>query len=154
MKLSDTKCAPSHPGAAVRPGKKYNEGSFVANGTFAVDTGKFTGCSPKDNFIVKQPPSEDNVGWGPMNKPTTAEVFDALYDKAIKNLCSLDECTCWTATVSRLKYSSVVEKFHLDFTVINACDIVGEDWKAHGLNSEVFKHMAIIGGTFYGGEMK
>ncbi|KAE9069156.1 hypothetical protein PF005_g29895, partial [Phytophthora fragariae] len=30
--------------------KKFNEGTFVANGTFAVDTGKFTGRSPKDKF--------------------------------------------------------------------------------------------------------
>ncbi|KAI9915638.1 hypothetical protein PsorP6_007671 [Peronosclerospora sorghi] len=145
--------------------KKYNEGSFVANGTFAVDTGKFTGCSPKDKFIAKQPPSEDNVGWGPMNQPTTTDVFDALYDKAIKHFSSLDRMYvldgyCGVTEKSRVKvriitelawqhyfvtnmfirpeYSSLAEKFHLDFTVINACDIVDEDWKTHGLNSEVF----------------
>ncbi|KAI9916468.1 hypothetical protein PsorP6_017163 [Peronosclerospora sorghi] len=141
--------------------KKYNERSFVANGTFSVDTGKFTGCSPKDTLIVKQPPSEDNVGWGPMNHLTTAEVLDVLYDKAIKHFSSLDRMhvldgycgsrlkvriiteLAWqhhfvTNTFIRPEYSSLAKKFHLDFTVINACDIVDEDWKAHGLNSEVF----------------
>ncbi|KAI9895760.1 hypothetical protein PsorP6_018936 [Peronosclerospora sorghi] len=63
----------------------------------------------------------------------------------------------------RPEYSSVAEKFHPDFTVIHACNIVDEDCKEHGLHSEVFvlfnieKHMAIIGGKFYlfyGGEMK
>ncbi|KAI9910478.1 hypothetical protein PsorP6_011044 [Peronosclerospora sorghi] len=57
----------------------------------------------------------------------------------------------------RPEFSSEAEKFHLDFTVIYACTIVDEDWKAHGLHSEVFvlfnieRHMAIIDGKFYGG---
>ncbi|ETL43718.1 hypothetical protein L916_05842, partial [Phytophthora nicotianae] len=68
--------------------KKYNEGTFVANGTFAVDTGKFTGRLPKDKFIVKQEPSQDNVWWGSINQPTTPEVFDALYAKAAKHFSS------------------------------------------------------------------
>jgi ATP-dependent phosphoenolpyruvate carboxykinase len=50
--------------------------------------------------------------------------------------------------------------FGPEFTVINACKVVNEDWKEQGLNSEVFiafnieKRVAIIGGTWYGGEMK
>ncbi|GMF58742.1 unnamed protein product [Phytophthora fragariaefolia] len=70
--------------------KKFNEGTFVANGTFAVDTGKFTGRSPKDKFIVKQAPSQDNVWWGSINQPTTPEVFDTLYNKAAKHFSSVD----------------------------------------------------------------
>ncbi|KAG1703842.1 hypothetical protein DVH05_006853 [Phytophthora capsici] len=167
--------------------KQYNEGSFVANGTFAVDTGKFTGRSPKDKFIVKQEPSQENVWWGSINQPTTPEVFDALYAKAAKHFSSVDRMYvfdghCGVNEKSRLnvriitelawqhhfvtnmfirpEFASVAENFQADFTVINACNIVDEDWKEHGLHSEVFvifnieKHMAIIGGTFYGGEMK
>jgi len=50
--------------------------------------------------------------------------------------------------------------FGPEFTIINACKVVNEDWKKHNLNSEVFiafnieKKVAIIGGTWYGGEMK
>ena len=50
--------------------------------------------------------------------------------------------------------------FAPDFTVINACKVVNDNWEKHGLNSEVFiafnieKRVAIIGGTWYGGEMK
>ena len=50
--------------------------------------------------------------------------------------------------------------FEQDFTVINGCQIVNENWEKHGLNSEVFvalsveKKVQIIGGTFYCGEMK
>lgn len=53
-----------------------------------------------------------------------------------------------------------MKDFKPDFTVINACKVTNPDWKAQGLNSDVFvafnieKRVAIIGGTFYGGEMK
>lgn len=54
----------------------------------------------------------------------------------------------------------VPEGFDPDFTIINACKVVNNDWKKQGLNSEVFiafnieKKIAVIGGTWYGGEMK
>lgn len=50
--------------------------------------------------------------------------------------------------------------FDPEFTVINACGIVNNDWQQDGLHSEVFvafdveRKLAIIGGTYYGGEMK
>ena len=44
--------------------RSNGEGTFVANGTFAVDTGKFTGRSPNDKWLVKQAPSKDNLWWG------------------------------------------------------------------------------------------
>jgi phosphoenolpyruvate carboxykinase (ATP) len=53
-----------------------------------------------------------------------------------------------------------IKDFEPDFTIINACKIVNEDYQEDGLNSEVFvgfnieKEVAIIGGTYYGGEMK
>jgi phosphoenolpyruvate carboxykinase (ATP) len=53
--------------------------------TFTVDTGKYTGRSPKDRWIVLNPGSETakNIDWNNINMPTTPEVFDELYDKAI-----------------------------------------------------------------------
>ena len=47
-----------------------------------------------------------------------------------------------------------IDGFEADFTVINACEIVNENWEEHGLNSEVFvalsveKKVQLIGGTF------
>lgn len=55
------------------------QGTFVANGTFAVDTGKFTGRSPKDKWIVKQPPSEKNLWWGKVNQPISSKVRQTDY---------------------------------------------------------------------------
>lgn len=53
-----------------------------------------------------------------------------------------------------------LEDFEPDFTIINAAAVSNPDWQADGLNSEVFvgfdieNKLAIIGGTYYGGEMK
>jgi phosphoenolpyruvate carboxykinase (ATP) len=53
-----------------------------------------------------------------------------------------------------------LETFKSDFTVLNACQAVNDKWKEHGMNSEVFvlfdveRNICIIGGTWYGGEMK
>lgn len=49
--------------------RENNEGVVAANGTFAVDTGKFTGRSPKDKWFVKQAPSEKDIWWGDINQP-------------------------------------------------------------------------------------
>ena len=52
------------------------------------------------------------------------------------------------------------DKIEPDFTIINACNVINNKWKEHGLNSEVFVSLniddkiGIIGGTHYGGEMK
>lgn len=53
--------------------------------TFCVDTGKYTGRSPKDRWIVLNEGSETeaNIDWNPINQPTTPEVFDELYEKAV-----------------------------------------------------------------------
>lgn len=67
----------------------------MANGTFAVDTGKFTGRSPKDKWIVKQAPSEKNLWWGKVNQPMTSETFDELYAKCIKHYNTLDKIYCF-----------------------------------------------------------
>lgn len=58
--------------------------------TFLVDTGKFTGRSPKDRFIVLNPGSEtaENIDWNDINQPTTSEVYDELYEKAVKHFNS------------------------------------------------------------------
>ena len=68
---------------------------------FTVDTGKFTGRSPGDKWIVKNIGSESdaNIDWGKVNQPTSPEVFDELYEKAVNyfntkvSMC----CTCLSA---------------------------------------------------------
>ena len=57
------------------------------NGTLAIKTGKFTGRSPKDRFLVKDAYTKDKVWWGRINKPISPEHFDQL-ESEIKNYLS------------------------------------------------------------------
>lgn len=56
-------------------------GIETANGTLAVNTGAFTGRSPKDRFIVRDEYTEHKVWWGDVNQPITPLEFQQLYDE-------------------------------------------------------------------------
>lgn len=49
-------------------------------------TGKYTGRSPKDKFIVTEPSYRDNVDWGDINQPIDEETFLKLYNKVLDYL--------------------------------------------------------------------
>ncbi len=53
-------------------------GKESANGTLAINTGKFTGRSPQDRFLVEDDYTRDRVWWGKTNKPVSPENFDRL----------------------------------------------------------------------------
>lgn len=57
------------------------EGMLTDTGALAVDTGKFTGRSPKDKFIVCDEITEKSVWWGDINIKIEPEKFDRLYEK-------------------------------------------------------------------------
>ncbi len=61
-------------------------GTETSNGTLCINTGKFTGRSPKDRFLVKDDYTTDKVWWGRINKPISPENFDKLYDEVIQYL--------------------------------------------------------------------
>ena len=61
-------------------------GSETENGTLCVNTGKFTGRSPKDRFLVKDEYTKDKVWWGRVNKPLAPENFDRLYNEVASYL--------------------------------------------------------------------
>src|SRR6476659_9595835 len=54
---------------AVRRG----EGRLTKDGALLVDTGKFTGRSVKDKFVVRDATTEDTINWGAINQPMTGE---------------------------------------------------------------------------------
>ena len=69
--------------ALVEKVLELNQGRLARNGSLAINTGKFTGRSPKDRFIVKDHRTEEAVWWGEVNIPFHPEAFDRLYDKMI-----------------------------------------------------------------------
>ena len=56
-------------------------GTETDNGTLCVNTGKFTGRSPKDRFLVKDGYTKDKIWWGRINKPLDPDNFKRLYDE-------------------------------------------------------------------------
>jgi phosphoenolpyruvate carboxykinase (ATP) len=155
------------------------------SGATVVDTGDFTGRSPKDKYFVNQSPSNSNIAWNSINKPVEKKVFDELFELTKKQLSNKDiyvtDVYAGSSKQSQLKVRFISEiawqshfvqnmfivpdraqlnNFVADFTVYNACKITNNKFKEHGLNSDVFvifdmeEKIAIIGGTWYSGEMK
>lgn len=164
----------------------------TSSGAVAIDTGIFTGRSPKDKWIVKREPSSEHIWWGNVNRSIESPVFDKLHEKVKKhyNLTSekvyVFDGYVGTSPKTRRKIRIVSEiawqhhfvtnmfirptadelaafgddGFEPDFTIVNACRVSNDEWEQDKLNSEVFvafdveQKLALIGGTFYGGEMK
>ncbi len=71
---------------AVRNG----EGVIAAEGPLVVRTGKHTGRSPQDKFIVREPSSEAKIWWGDVNHPITEEHYDRLRARLVAYLADKD----------------------------------------------------------------
>lgn len=57
------------------------EGKLSKTGALVVNTGKYTGRSPNDRFIVDEPSVHDNIDWGKVNMPISREKADGIYAK-------------------------------------------------------------------------
>ena len=161
------------------------ECKLTKKGATAVDTGIFTGRSPKDKYFVDRDPSNKYIAWGDVNKKVSSEIFQELLAVAQEQLSNKDlyvtDAYCGSSPASKRSVRFVseiawqahfvknmfirpteaeLEGFKSDFVVLNACKAVNDKWKEHGLNSEVFvlfdveNNISIIGGTWYGGEIK
>ncbi len=70
----------------VEKALERGEGTLSNTGALVVKTGKYTGRSPEDKFVVDYPSIHDEIAWGKVNVPMKPEVFDKIYDKAIAYL--------------------------------------------------------------------
>ncbi|MGZ4290996.1 MAG: phosphoenolpyruvate carboxykinase (ATP) [Gaiellaceae bacterium] len=66
------------------------EGRLAEGGPLVVDTGAFTGRSPKDKFLVDEPSSTDRIWWGEVNQKLAEPSFDGLREKVASHLGGAD----------------------------------------------------------------
>ena len=170
---------------------RFEMGIVTTSGAVAVDTGIYTGRSPKDKYIVLDDKTRETVWWKSDhakvsdNKPITPEVWTHCYNLATEELSGkrlfIVDCFCGANESTRLNVRFIMEVawqahfvknmfirptaeelevFKPDFVVLNASKTTNPDWEKMGLNSKTFvffnltSGMAVIGGTWYGGEMK
>lgn len=160
------------------------EGRIVKSGALSVNTGKYTGRSPKDRFIVDEASVHNHVNWDGGVKSLPTETFERLFNKVIdyakdKELFIFEgfvgadpKYRMPIRVINEFAYQNLfasqmfikpkgeeTKKFEPGFTVIalpNFQAVPGID----GTNSEVFvvisfeKKLVLIGGTKYSGEIK
>lgn len=90
-----------------------NEGLLTATGAICATTGKYTGRSPKDKFIVNEPSVTDKIDWGTVNEPIAEEVFTNLYTKVLQYLKEKDEVYVFKG------FAGADKKHQLPIQVIN-----------------------------------
>lgn len=169
----------------------YERGTLTQSGAIAVDTGIFTGRSPKDKYIVRDDTTRDTLWWNDQgkgkndNQPLSQETWDALKGCVTEQLSGkrlfVVDAWCGANPDTRLSVRFITEvawqahfvknmfirpdeaslaSFTPDFVVMNGAKCTNPNWQQQGLHSENFvafnltEKMQLIGGTWYGGEMK
>lgn len=90
-----------------------NEGELTELGAINAKTGKYTGRSPKDKFIVNEPSYRDDIDWGNINQPIEEDTFLKLYDKVLNYLNEKDELYVFKG------YAGSDKDSQLKLTVVN-----------------------------------
>ncbi|KAB1064503.1 phosphoenolpyruvate carboxykinase (ATP) [Salibacter halophilus] len=156
----------------------------TSTGAITVDTGKFTGRSPKDRFIVKDDITKDAIWWGDINIPFESDKFDKLYDKVVdylseKEIFVRDSYVCdhpdyrmdlrvvteypWSNLFAHNMFlrptENEIKSFDPEWNVVCAPGFLA-DPEVDGTRQENFailnfkRKIALIGGTGYTGEIK
>jgi phosphoenolpyruvate carboxykinase (ATP) len=173
-----------HPSELVEETIVRGEGILTDVGALAVDTGEFTGRSPKDKFVVYDNNTKDSVWWGDVNNRFEADKFDILHGRILaylggKEVFIRDSYACADPkyrinirVVTELPWSNLfaynlflrptrdeIKNFKPEWTIICAPGFKA-DPKIDGTRQHNFailnftKKMILIGGTGYTGEIK
>ena len=163
---------------------QQGQGKLADSGALAVDTGEFTGRSPKDRFIVKDDVTRDQVWWGNINIPFSTDKFDKLYDKVTDYLsekeiyvrdsyaCADEKYKLNIRVITEYPWSNMfaynmflrpteaeLDGFDPEWLIVNApgfmADPLVDGTRQHNFAILNFtKKIALIGGTGYTGEIK
>lgn len=80
-----------HPAALIQRTIELGQGSLSDTGALVIKTGKFTGRSPKDRFIVEDDKTRNTVDWGKVNLPISEEHYAQLEEKMFAYIKGKDE---------------------------------------------------------------
>ncbi|NQZ94789.1 MAG: phosphoenolpyruvate carboxykinase (ATP) [Moritella sp.] len=145
----------------------YEKGTVTESGAVAVDTGIFTGRSPKDKYIVRDDTTRDTVWWSDQgkndNKAISQDVWNDLKTLVTQQLSTkrlfVVDTYCGANANTRIKVRFITEvawqahfvknmfirptdaelaTYEPDFVVMNGAKCTNPDWEKHGLNSENF----------------
>ncbi len=160
------------------------EGRLASNGALVVETGKYTGRSPKDRFIVSEPSNRNEIDWNHLNVPISEENFRRLYHRVLAYVQGRDlyifdgyvgadpRYRFGVRVINELASQNLfahqlflrptateLAEHQADFTVIAVPGLQG-DPEEDGIRSEAFivlhlaKKIVLIGGSQYAGETK
>src|SRR5579872_1796829 len=168
----------------VEKALQRSEGMLASGGAFVVKTGRFTGRSPKDKYVVRDSITSTTVDWGDVNQPMTEQVFDQMYARLLHSLETeelfIQDCyagadpqytlpirvitqRAWHSLFARELFirpnPQETDRHNPEFTVVYAPRFYA-DPKKDGTNSTTcialnFKRrLVVIVGTEYAGEVK
>lgn len=163
---------------------RRGEGTLSNTGALVVKTGKYTGRSANDKFIVDTPAVHDDIAWGKVNRPMDKARFDAIYakvtaylqnkdvfifdgfagadpkyTKAFRIVNELASQNLFIHQLLRRPTADQLESFHEDYTIIAAPGFKCIP-EVDGTRSEAAilvdyeAHLVVICGTQYAGEIK
>lgn len=172
------------PSQLVEHTIRKGQGVFTETGALAVDTGEFTGRSPKDKFTVKDDKTSATIDWGTFNQPIAPDKFDLLLDDMIrfsegKEMYVRDAYVCADPNyrmnirvITELPWSSLfaynlflrpspdeLQNITPEWTVL-CIPSFHADAKKHGTRQHNFSiinftsKIVLIGGSAYTGEIK
>jgi len=170
--------------ALVEAALKRGEGTLAENGALVVRTGGKTGRSPDDKYVVRSAQTEKDVWWGNVNRPVSAQVFDALLVHAAGHLLGRERFVfdgfvgaaqahrlpvrviseaAWISLFARTLFLRPTEEelagHRPAFTVVHA-GALPAGGPAAGIRSDTFvgldldRGLVLILGTEYAGEVK